>query len=369
MNIVYLISRAKKGAGPINQAYYIISGLNKIPGTNAVLISIAPEMKNYSWLNRFKEGGVKVVQMNHSSWQIWKSVRFIKKYIKENNIDVVHSAGYKADFVNLFLRKSVKTISTQRALPNEIVEGFPKIVRPPVEKLHMFIISKLSRMVACSKSLQRAYEEDYNMKVDVVQNGVNTDLYTPATKEQKVLLREQLGLPKDKIIYLVLGTFRPRKNVGTIINAFISLEDSNLVLVIVGGGAQENELKQKAASCKNIIFTGMTNDAKPYLQASDILVSSSLAEGLPNTVLEAISCGLPCILSDIGPHLEILEGTGVARFFDRYSSKELADIMKASKQWDVEEMSKKARNLAESNFSISILASNYYEIYKKALQS
>lgn len=368
MNIVYLISRAKKGAGPINQAYYIISGLNKIPGVNAVLISIAPEMKNYSWLNRFKEGGIPVVQMNHSSWQIIKSVRFLKKYIKEHDVDIVHSAGYKADFVNLLLRKDVKTISTQRSLPNEIVEGFPRIVRPPIEKLHLFIISKLSRIVACSQSLQQSFIQDYKMKIDVVRNGVDTDKYVPVSREEKNNIRSRLCLPLDKSIYLVLGTFRPRKNVGVIIDAFLNIEDPNSLLLIVGGGAQENELKQKASSCNRIVFTGMTTDAKPYLQASDILISSSLAEGLPNTVLEAISCGLPCILSDIGPHLEILEGTDAAVFFERNSSKELSEKIKESRNWNLEEKSKIARELAESHYSISRLASNYHYIYKQALQ-
>lgn len=366
MNIIYLISRTKKSSGPINQAFYIITGLNKIPGVQATLVSIAPEINGNSWIERFKDAGIPVVQLNHPSWKFWKSIRVLKKYIKENHIDVVHSASYKSDFVNMFLRKYVKTISTQRCLPNEIVEGFPKLVKPPVEKLHLRIIKKMSVIVACSHFLQKVFINEYGIKAEAVQNGVDTDKFTPVTLEEKEKLRSKLNLSNDKMIFLVLGTFRPRKNVGTIIDAFRSINESNIELVIVGAGTQEIELKEKAKGDSRIIFTGVVSNAKDYLQASDILVSSSLAEGLPNTVLEAISCGLPCILSDIGPHFEILEGTGVAKFFNRNSSKELADIMTQALSWNINEMSKEARELAESRYSISRLASNYLEIYKNA---
>lgn len=369
MNVIYLISRAKKGAGPINQASYILSGLNRIPNVHAILVTLSPEVQGDSWLSRFTELGIEVLQLNQPARKILSCVGLLKRIVKEKNIDIVHSAGYRADFVNMLLRKSVVTITTQRCLPNVIAEGFPSLLRPFMTRWHLFIIKKLHRIVACSQSLQRAFDEDFHLRVDVAQNAVNTDSYTPVLSQEKMNLRRSFKLPENMRIFLVLGTFRPRKNVGNIIDAFVSINNSNSVLLLVGGGWQENELRQKASSYNNIVFTGTITNAKPYLQASDILVSSSLAEGLPNTVLEAISCGLPCILSDIEPHLEILEGTSVAVFFDRNSSVELAEAMQKTQSWNLNEMSVKARELALSRFGISRLASNYYDIYKRVLEN
>lgn len=369
MNIVYLISRAKKGAGPINQASYILAGLKRIPDVHAILVTLAPEVEGDSWLNKFTEQGIEVLQLNQPAKRIFYCVGLLKRIIREKKIDIVHSAGYRADFVNMLLRKSVVTITTQRCLPNVVAEGSHFLLRPFMTRWHLLIIKKLQRIVACSQSLQKAFDEDYHLKVDVAQNAVNTDFYTPVVREDKINLRRQFNLPEEKRIFLVLGTFRPRKNVGSIIDAFVSINNSNSVLLLVGGGWQENDLRQKASPYNNIVFTGTITNAKPYLQASDILVSSSLAEGLPNTVLEAISCGLPCILSDIEPHLEILEGSSVSLFFDRNSSVELAEAMQKTQSWNLDEMSVKARELALSRFGISRLASNYYDIYKRVLEN
>ncbi len=365
MNIIYLISRTKKSSGPINQAFYIITGLNRLPGVKATLVSIAPEIKGNSWIGRFKDAGIPVIQLNHPSWNIFRSIRILKKYIKENNIDVVHSASYKSDFVNMFIRKDVKTVSTQRSLPNEIVEGFPKFIKPPVEKLHLLIIKKIGVVVACSQFLQKVFREEYGIMAEAVQNCVDTDTFIPVSQDRKRVLRKELNLSEEKFIFLVLGTFRARKNVGTIIDAVRSMGESNIELVIVGAGDQEIELKEKAKGDSRIIFTGMVSNAKDYLQASDVLVSSSLAEGLPNTVLEAISCGLPCILSDIGPHREIMTDSIMGEFFDKYSEEELAQKMKEALSWDIKEKSKYVREIAEERFSINTLAKNYLAIYQK----
>lgn len=111
----------------------------------------------------------------------------------------------------------------------------------------------------------------------------------------------------------------------------------------------------------------MTENSKQYYQAADILVSSSLAEGLPNTVLEAIACGMPCILSDIEPHKEIIEGEGVGVIFERRSIEQLRKCIINSLDWNLYEMTKKARLLAEDHFSANSLAERYMKIYQKGL--
>jgi len=367
MEVIYLLSKALQ-TGPVNQALNILIGLNKVEGVHAILVTLEPEVEGHSWLERFKNNGIEIVQLNGSAIGTSRCVRKLKSIIKERSIDVVHSSGFHVDFVNMQLRHVVKTVSTQRCNPDEIVEMFPKWIRPPFEKLHLSIIKRIDRVVACSKSVQRVFTEDYNLPVDAVQNGVNTDFFKPSTNEEKLALRKKLNLTTDKTIYLVLGGLIPRKNVGLIINAFKSVDNPNIQLVIVGAGASGNELKSLAEKDERIIFTGSTSTPIKYLQASDILISSALAEGLPNTVLEALACGLPCILSDIDPHKEIFETKVVGSMFDRYSETELAARIIDSQEWDVLEMSKEARQLAESQFGLSILAKKYVDCYRSILK-
>lgn len=362
LETIYLISRAKP-SGPINQALNILVGLNKIPQVHAILVTLAPEKHGDSWLDRFSENGIEIVQFNQPLIKTKKCISLLKKLVRERHVDVVHSSGFRADFVNMHMRGLVKTVSTQRCLPNEIVEKFPKITRRPFEFLHLRIIMRMDCIVGCSKSIQKAFVATCNCKVDVVQNGVNTLYFTSLPENRKLELRRELGIPERNKVYLVLGVLLPRKNINLIIGAFQRIDNKDVSLIIVGSGSEEGKLRLQAGNDKRITFTGSTGYPLKYLQASDILIASSLAEGLPNTVLEALSCGLPCILSDIDPHKEIFEDKMVGIIFNRFSEQELADTLKDSLKWNLSVMSQEARSLAEEKFGLAILAQNYYNIY------
>ena len=362
MEVIYLITHAKQ-TGPVNQALNILTGLNRIKGVHASLLTLEPENNENTWLQRFRDNNIDVVQFNLPKWNVLRCVTKLKKFINEQRVEVIHSSGYKADFISLFVRRKAVTVSTQRSLPTEVVEKLPKIIRPVLEKVHLSIIKKMDIVVACSKSLQKVFVEQYGMNVFAVQNAVNTDFFTPVHEENKIELRKELGLPIEKKIYLVLGSLRERKNVGLIIDAFKETDNKNIQLLIVGAGPDKNELVKKASNDNRILFTGVTDKPKKYLQASDFLVSSALAEGLPNTVLEALSCGLIPILSDIEPHKELVENTVVEHIFERRSKEGLKSMLVDSLTWNMDDQSKGARQVALHAFGIDLLAKNYMDIY------
>src|SRR5690625_7535896 len=76
---------------------------------------------------------------------------------------------------------------------------------------------------------------------------------------------------------------------------------------MLGGGELQSACKALAGQTNNILIKGAVQNVAQYLQASDYFVSCSKAEGLPMAVIEALACGLPCLLSDISPHAEIFK--------------------------------------------------------------
>lgn len=366
MNIIYLISRAKR-TGPVNQALYILTGLNRIPDVKAILMTLAPEIPDNTQLNRFRDNGIKVVQLGQPLRNTLKCVSLIKKYVQENSVSIIHSSGYRANFVNMLLKGSVKTVSTQRCLPCEIVEKFPVFLQPPFENLYLRIIKRIDVLVTCSKALQKVFYSDYGIKTEAVQNGVNTDFFVPSKQREKEELRKRLGLPSQKTIYLVLGRISKRKNVGLIINAFLRFNNVSSQLLILGGGPLKSEMETLAGGDERITFTGSVPNPLDYLQASDILVSSSLAEGLPNTVLEAMACGLPSILSDIEPHKELMIDDKYGILFDVSSEDSLKAAFDASLFFNLEEMNAYIRKRTVEEHSIQTLAKNYMDIYSKMI--
>lgn len=367
MRTIYLISRAKR-TGPVNQALYILKGLNSLPDVHATLVTLSPEIEGNTQLQKFKAEGIEVVQLCHTTFQFWASIRRLKKFIKSNHVEILHSSGYRPNFINMFLRKYVKTVSTQRCLPSEIVEKFPVLFQPPFEKIYLKIIRKLDLLVTCSKALQKVYLSEYGIQTEAVQNGVNTDFFVPSKQSKKEELRKKLGLPSQKIIYVVLGRISKRKNVGLIINAFLKFNHYNSQLLILGGGPLKSEMETLSGGDKRITFTGSVPNPIDYLQASDILVSSSLAEGLPNTVLEAMACGLPSILSDIEPHKELILNDKYGVLFNVCSEDSLKAAFDASLSFNLGEMSAYIREQTVKEHSIRALANNYVNTYKKVLQ-
>ena len=214
--------------------------------------------------------------------------------------------------------------------------------------------------------MQATYLQDYNIKMECVQNGVDTDYFVPLNKEGKRELRNELHL-RNVRTFLVLGLLLPRKNNSLIIDAFKEVGDSFGQLIIVGGGPEDESLKKRAANNPNIIFTGHTSAPLEYLQASDFLISASLAEGLPNTVLEAISCGLIPLLSDIMPHKELVENSNISHIFQRNSVEDLVELLNETGSWDVEEQSRLARELAVERYGVKTLAHRYEKIYESAI--
>ena len=366
MRIVYLISRAKR-TGPVNQAFYILKGLNSLPDVHATLITLSPELEGNTQLQKFKSEDIEVVQLGQPLIKTWKCVGQLKDYIKKNHVEVVHSSGYRPNLVNMLLKKYVKTVSTQRCLPSEIVEKFPVFFQPPFKKLYLKIIKRMDVLVTCSKALQKVFYSDYGIITEAVQNGVNTDFFVPSKQYEKEKLRKKLGLPSQKTIYVVLGRISKRKNVGLIIKAFLKFNHDNSQLLILGGGPLKSEMETLSGGDERITFTGSVPNPLDYLQASDILVSSSLAEGLPNTVLEAMACGLPSILSDIEPHKELILNNKYGVLFDVSSEDSLKAAFDASLSFNLEEMRTYIRERTVEEHSIRALARNYVDTYKKAL--
>ena len=361
--MIYLISHARV-SGPVNQALNILNGLklnNRIDGS---LVTLAPEIEGNTWLNRFSNEDIKIYSLQQSFWKTLWCVPKLRKYLRNNEVDVIHSSGFRANVVSMFMPSRYVKVSTQRSSPADIAEKLPKAIRPFIIWLYLQLIKRIPVNVACSKSLSNVFLHQFRMKMPYVQNGVNTNYFKPLPYSAKRELRTKLDLPLNRRIYLILGSLNKRKNNELIIEVANTIVDKPIEFVFVGSGPEEDSLK-KLANSPHICFRGTTTFPLDYLQAADVLISSSLAEGLPNTVLEAMACGLPCILSDIEPHRELIEDSDFGVLFDLKQKEQLKNEILNSLLWD-DSMSSNARKVAVSKFDIRVLAANYEDLYVRA---
>lgn len=140
-----------------------------------------------------------------------------------------------------------------------------------------------------------------------IPNGVDTKRFSPVSPEVKSSLRDNLGLPVDVTIAVFSGRLVPGKQVDRLLTAWRDLkkEFSQTLLLIIGSGAEEASLRK--ISSDNVQFIGQVDDVTPYLQAADIFVLPSAAEGLSNALLEALAVGLPCVATSVGGTPDVIE--------------------------------------------------------------
>lgn len=149
-------------------------------------------------------------------------------------------------------------------------------------------------------------------KIHYIPNGVDTRRFRPLDKET---CRARLGLPIDEKIVIFVGHFIERKGPVQVLKA---IRKVGVKGVFIGDGVLHD-------TGKDILFSGsVVNDELQYwLNAADVFVLPSAAEGMSNAILEAMACGLPLVVSDLDFNREFLTEE-CAEFVDRLDPEDIA---------------------------------------------
>lgn len=363
INIIYLVSRLKK-EGPSNQALNLLSSFDKTK-INPVLVTLSRECPGSTMLEDFKRKGIEVIQLNRTSFFTLWCLFDLRKIVRDREVQIIHSSGLRPDILSILLfGKKLKRCTTQRCSPEDILNVYSSRL---LAMFYVMFIRRFSKIIACSKSLAEIIHAKYSLTCEYVRNGVDTSFYKPVKDEEKVLLRQEYHLPLDKKIYIVVGSLIARKNVKNIIEAFNRLNDPGKFLLIVGDGPQLTDLKQ-VVSFKQVLFTGKVYNPLKYIQLSDIMISSSFAEGMPNSVLEGLACGLPVLLSDITPHREIFNmEPRIGELFVNGEPGNLIERIQKTDSWDLVEKKDWVRRFTVEHLSKECMARAYENKYESLM--
>lgn len=143
-------------------------------------------------------------------------------------------------------------------------------------------------------------------RMTMITNGVDTNVFAPLSSEERIPLRQKLGLPEDALVGIYTGRLAPEKRVDQLISVWnkLRVEFPKAELLILGQGTEEAKLRQMVGA--GVRFLGGVDNVTPYLQASDLYVLPSIAEGLSVAMLEAMSCGVPALVTDVGGAREVI---------------------------------------------------------------
>ena len=249
-------------------------------------------------------------------------------------------------------------------------EGLASRVLKLSEKL---MVRYADEIICVSRDMQEYYLQTHNRATTYIPNGM--DLSKKEVRSPRESLRP-FGLSEKPYIVFV-GRLVPEKRVHDLIKAFARV-DSEYRLAIVGDGRHSQEyadlLRNLARTDHRVVFTGhQSGEALSALQShAAIYTSPSELEGLPNAVLESMTCGVPVVLSDIPPHRELLSDVdGYDLFFPVGDTVELADRLKlvTANPQKYRKVALRARAAAEQHFSWPDVAASTEQVYYRAARS
>lgn len=161
-------------------------------------------------------------------------------------------------------------------------------------------------IIVLSKGVQDYFEKTYGRKTVFIPNGVSNHI-----EREPQIIKNKFGLGKDEYI-LFLGRLVPEKGIKYLIEAFKQV-DTEKKLVIAGGSSDssefENEMKELAKEDKRILFTGFVQgqELEELYSNAYVYVLPSDLEGMPLSLLEAMSYGNCCLVSDIPECVDVVE--------------------------------------------------------------
>jgi glycosyltransferase involved in cell wall biosynthesis len=361
--IVYIISTLER-CGPVNVLYQIVKNLDR-ELFDVYILTLSPEPidSKYEDFNAlgiifFSVGFTRIeMLLDHG-----RKFRCIINKIKP---DIIHSHGYRSDLLSAKYLRGYKRVNTiHNYPPQDYTMQYGRIIGNIMSYSHLRAFSKINYPTACSYSIASLLKK-HNIVVSTVQNGIDKKQYFPSCEDEKLHIRKKLNLDVNKKIIVHIGAMIDRKDPITVIEAFNKGQlYREAQLVMVGDGPLLERCKNY--QCESIIITGKVSNVYEYLNAADIFISVSKAEGLPMAVLEAMASGLPLILSDIEPHKELtLNNFDFGFMFEIGDVYELIYAMKKSLKSDLRIKGASSRLCLEMNFSSEIMCKNYVEIYNE----
>ena len=240
-----------------------------------------------------------------------------------------------------------------------------------VIKANGLISAKASKVIYNSKIAREEHEYHGFAAPNsvVIPNGFDARIFRPE-KHAKRKTRSELEIPQNAFVFGNVARYHPMKDHQNFLSAAISilrnLPEAYAVLVGEGLTPENRKLTQSIPTYLTDRFRllGKHVNVLPYLQAMDVFCLSSFKEGFPNALCEAMSCGLPSVVTNVGDCGIIVGDTGIV--VPPKDSDALAQGLLRFGQRDTKELSifaKAARNRIETHFSIAAMVENYIRMY------
>jgi len=317
-----------------------------------------------------KQNGIEFFELNRQPGFDTNLIKQIRQTIKNNQVDIIHCHQYTPWVYGVIAAAFTKT----KVIFTEHGRFYPdsstwkrKLINPI---LNLFT----DQVTAISKATKQALVEFENIpekSIEVIYNGIAPLKIEPSEVNK---LRSALSIPTEHLVLGTIARFDPIKNHTMMLRAFslVLEQHANTTLIIVGDGDERTNIEaciKQLDISNSVILTGYQTKPQSYLALMDIYLLSSLSEGTSMTLLEAMSLGKPCVVTDAGgnPEIVINNENGLVTpndNIDKFAQGIMTVLYSAA---SASELGKASKNRFNAVFSEQSMNTKYQQLYQQLI--
>jgi glycosyltransferase involved in cell wall biosynthesis len=288
----------------------------------------------------------------------------VRKLMVVNTPDIIHSHRYKENILAYLVsrtRRETKLITTQHGM-QEIQRNGNSLKQSLVTKMNLLIMSRcFKKVIAVSEEMRKTFVEDLGFSRDrviVIHNGVEVPLEMPVTAGKKFFV---LGSA---------GRLVPIKDYPLMVEIAkeVSRETDRILFELAGEGPEMEKilrLVKRYGLEKSFLLRGFENNLSSFYSGIDLYLNTSIHEGIPMSVLEAMAHGIPVIAPKVGGITEIIDDGVNGCLVEGRNAKDFAKRCVSLYENDMlrKQMGSAARKKIINEFSMEKMVREYYNLY------
>lgn len=312
-------------------------------------------------------GAVSCLSANNNIALVRKYSEVIR-YIKKHNIDIIHAhlpwAGFLARFVHEL--QKIPVIYTE----HNKQERYHRVTFG----LNKFTFSWQNQVVAVSSDVKNSISKNIGKKVTVktILNGVNTEKFIKLEGDEILSFKRNLGIKDEELVVGTIAVFRFQKRLKEWLQVFKKASDYNPLLkgVIVGDGPLKEELyeeRKRLGLEDKVLMPGLQTNTIEWFSAMDVFMMTSVFEGLPIALLEAMSMKCAILTTDAGGVKEVIEDGISGKMVSVNKWMDLSNMLSEIDKDTIENLGEAARKRVETRFSLKVMVQGLEATYLRVL--
>jgi glycosyltransferase involved in cell wall biosynthesis len=294
----------------------------------------------------------------------------LARILRSHRVDVLHCHNHKANVYG-----ALAGILARTPIVLAQVHGLRRARNTRRRLMNLIVFRKARRILAVADAVKKDVVDSNwyvaREKLLVLENSVDYNRFAEPTVSPSEA-RQLLGIPPEAVVFGTIGRLAPTKGLSYLIEAFsvVKQQLASAQLVLLGDGPSREELEQCAARTPHreaIHFLGYQPNVAQLLRGMDVFVLSSVAEGMPRVILEAMVSGVPCVSTAVGGIPQMLDHGAIGMLVPSRDSQGLARAMLAWVDMAKQERDAritKAREHARRHYSHDVLTDRLAELYE-----